>query len=103
MREEDAGRGGGGGGDRERERVTPMHCQVTKELKQMAYALQENKLALLKAQATARTEERKRQEAIRVREAERREKVVREVFNKWAAAGEETEEGVPFAEVSLHV
>lgn len=62
---------------------------VSEQLKKMAYAIDENKLAELRVQTKLRREERDRHEAMKVAEEKRRRGLIKEVFLQWMLQSEE--------------
>lgn len=65
-----------------------MH-EVSEELKKMAYAIDENKLAGLRSQTKLRREERERHEAMKIAEEKRRRGLIREAFLQWMLKSED--------------
>lgn len=70
--------------------------QVSEELKKMAYAIDENRLAELRSSTKLRREERDRHEAMKVDEEKRRRGLIKDVYLQWMLR---SEEGIFVAEV----
>ena len=62
---------------------------VSEQLKKMAYAIDENKLAKLREQTKLRREERERYEALKAAEEKRRHSLIKEAFLQWMLQSEE--------------
>ena len=71
--------------------------EVSEELKKMAYAIDENKLAELKSRTKVRREERDRHETMKVAEEKRRHGLIKEAYLQWMLKSEE--EGISIGEV----
>ena len=68
----------------------PLGCpvKVAEELKRLAFSMDENRLAQLKAHSRQRRAEREKQGALRAQEEERRTLALRAVFSRWTLPGE---------------
>ena len=70
--------------------------QVSEELKKVAYAIDENRLAELRSSTKLRREERDRHEAMKVAEEKRRRGLIKDAYLQWML---QSEEGISVAEV----
>ena len=70
--------------------------EVSEELKKMAYAIDENKLAELKAKTRQRRKERDRDEAAKMAEKKRRHGLIRDAYLQWMI---KSEDGISIGEV----